>query len=295
MSKIISIVLVSFFAVSAWGQVASFTAQEIKTHNERIGDIVAEASNCLDDVYEEHIDFYDTWGVSKFYGDRHPKYGTKAGLVAALKMYGKPVDLVSQLEPMSCIGLAMKCLKRGFDSVGMGSTWNKIYAQLKIDNKVFGTDLQKNLIKLGWKSLYWNPNPANNAKWDLEDQTLSPLKPGTQWNPVWGGHAYRYNQALKGYYYEKDLYVDDASSLVGFKDVQPAFFKNVPFFIGVAHAGYHVFPGRNGEVIEAHSTRDLNSRENLEFSEFNPLKTGGGPKWTPKERYRSGVIVVPNI
>ncbi|MCC6137014.1 MAG: hypothetical protein IT287_00140 [Bdellovibrionaceae bacterium] len=294
MSKTIFLMML-FTGTIAQAQVASFTNHEIAQHNKNIALIVSTATDCLDETYEDHLDFFALWDISKYYGDRNPKYATEAGRLAALKEYGKPPELIDQLEPISCIGLAMRCLERGFAAANMEDTWAKIYAQLKVGQKFYGTDLQKNLIKLGWKSYYWNPYPANNDKWDKEDQALNPLKPGQVWNPVWGGHAYRYNQAKKGYYYEKDLFVHDATSLVGYEDKQPAFFKEIPFFIGIAHAGYHVFPGRNGEVIEAHSTRLLNSKDNLEFSEFNPLKNGGGPKWTPKERYRSGVVVVPNM
>lgn len=287
---------VLFLSTVANAQVANFTKNEIDQHNKNVALIVATATDCLDETYADHLDFFAEWDISKYYGDRNPKYATLAGRVAALKEYGKPPELIDELEPISCIGLAMRCLEKGFDAANMESTWDKIYDQLKINKNFYGTDLQKNLIKLGWKSYYWNPNPAKNADWDKEDQKISPLKPGTKWNPVWGGHAYRYDQAVnKGFYYEKDLIVHDATSLVGYGDVQPAFFKDIPFFIGIAHAGYHVFPGRNGEVIEAHSTRSLKSIDNLEFSEFNPLRNGGGPKWTPKERYRSGVVVVPNM
>ncbi len=267
------LMLVSF----VFADVASFSEDEVKNHRENINQLSQVTANCLDAVYEDHIDFFDTWGVSKYYGDRNPIYSTKQGRIEALKLYNKPTNLVEELEPISCIGLAMRCLEEGFAAVGQQETWDKIYSALAVNKNFYGTDLQKSLIKLGWKSYYWNPNPENNAKWDAEDQKINPLKPGAKWNPVWGGHAYRYNQALKGYYFEKDLYVHDATSLVGFKDVQPEFFSQIPIFIGVAHAGYHVFPGRLGEVIEAHSMRKLNSRDNLEFSEFNPLKTGGGP------------------
>jgi len=298
MSSIISCAAILFIFISTANAnvVADFTPEEIADHNKFVGQISAVASDCLDATYADHLDFFNTWGVSKYYGDRNPAYATKAGLLAALATYGKPAELVDQLEPISCIGLAMRCLKSGFESVGMINTWDKIYAKLAIDKKFLGSDLQKNLIALGWQSYYWNPDPSKNAEWDKEDQELNPLKPGAVWNAVWGGHAYRYYQATKkGYYHEPALPVHDAVSLVGFKDVQPEFFQTAPFFIGIAHAGYHVFPGRDGEVIEAHSMRKLDSIENLEYSEFNPLANGGGPKWTAKERYRSGLIVIPNI
>jgi len=83
------------------------------------------------------------------------------------------------------------------------------------------------------------------------------------------------------------------AQVVGFDDRVPREFLDVPFFVGVAHTGYHVFPGYKGDVIEAHSTRRLDSVDNLEKSPFNPLATGGGPRWTATEWYRSGLVGLP--
>jgi hypothetical protein len=282
-----------FFSFSTQAQLASFSSQEIQAHTRLRLEIAKTAAECLDWHYNDHIEFFNQHGISKYYGNRRKDYATRDGLISALRKYGKPTSLVQYLEPISCIGLSMKCLKAGFEQVGMGATWDKIYSELAINNNFYGTDLQRNLINLGWKSYFWNPQPENNEMWDLEDQKISPVKEGKKWNAVWGGHQFRYNQVMnKGVYYNVPIH--DRESLVGFGDQQPEFFKNIPFFVGIAHAGYHVFPGRYGDVIEAHSMRDLNSRDNLEFSQFNPLATGGGPRWTKTEKYRSGVIVVPN-
>jgi hypothetical protein len=281
---------ICFFLNSASAQVASFTEDEIRAHQQNIHQITAVASDCLDWVYQDHLDFFNKWGVSKYYGNRRPDYKNREGLIKALRLYNKPANLVEQLEPISCIGLTLRCLREGFDAAGLSTTYAKINNELKKENRFYGTDLQKNLIRLGWKSFYWNPNPVQNKEWDQEDQQLNPLAPGKKWNAVWGGHHLRYLQATqKGFYFEKDLIIHDAVSLVGFNETQPDFFREVPFFVGIAHAGYHVFPGRKGEVIEAHSMRNLNAKDNLEYSEFNPLQAGGGPKWTAKEKYRSGV------
>lgn len=280
-------------SLNATAQLANFNEREIRIHNANIHQLAAVSADCLDWHYQDHLNFYNQWGISKYYGDRRQDYSTPEGLLAALQLYNKPAELITQLEGISCIGLAMKCLKQGFGAIGLPATWEKIERVLGRDK--LGTVLQKNLIALGWRSYYWNPDPSKNDVWDAEDKQLTPLAPGKEWMPVWGGHAYRYNQALKGYYFQRDLVVHDAVSLVGFKDVQPPFFKDIPFFIGNAHAGYHVFPGRNGEVIEAHSMRNLDAKDNLEYSEFNPLKTGGGPLWTRTEKYRSGLVVVPNF
>lgn len=290
----------AMFSIASWAAPedvntvyqVNFTDSEIQKHQQNIGMIINTASSCLDDTYQEHLEFFERHGVSKFYGDRRAQHQTRAGLIGELQRFGKPASLVSQLEPMSCIGLTLRCLGRGFAAVGSESTWDKIMAHLLIDDKVYGTDLQIMLQMLGWSIHYWNPDPSSNERWDEQDKELTPLKPGRKWMPVWGGHAYRYATTMnRGIYYE--TYVDESESLVGFGSKQPAWFADVPFFVGIAHAGYHVFPGRDGEVIEAHSTRKLNAIDNLEFSSFNPLASGGGPRWTRTEKYRSGLIAIP--
>lgn len=270
----------------------NFTAAEIATHKRVLPQLTSTAANCLENIYDDHLSFHGRWSVSRYYGDSRQDYATRAGRLAALRRYNAPDHLVDQLIPTSCIGLTMKCLAEGFAATGTTPTWNKIYAELAIDRKFDGTTLQMALQGLGWKVLYWNPDPASNQRWDEEDKRLTPLTNGRTWMPVWGGHAYRYSQVKnKGTYYE--VKVDDAQMLVGFKDRQPEAFKRFPFFVGTAHAGYHVFPGSDGVIIEAHSMRNLDSIDNLETSLFNPLGMGGGPRWTRTEKYRSGIIAVP--
>ncbi len=272
----------------------SFSEQEVSTHKSQVRLITETAAKCLDNTYNEHLDFFAKWNVSKFYGDRRDEHKTRQGRISALQRFGAPASLVDSLEPISCIGLTVKCLKQGFEAAGQAPIWKKIHDELKVDNKMYGTDLQNMLQQLGWKIYYWNPDPSKNAAWDEEDRKINPLPAGKKWNPVWGGHAYRYSLVMnKGIYYESKI--DNARLLVGFKLNVPEEFKRIPFFVGTAHAGYHVFPGRYGDVIEAHSTRPLNSKENLEFNMFNPLETGGAPVWTNTERYRSGMIVIPPL
>jgi hypothetical protein len=269
-----------------------FSAEEVQRHAANLPLITATAAKYLDDIYADHVAFYKKWGISKYFGNRRKDYATKAGRVQALKNYGKSANLADQQEPTACILLAMQAVKRGLAAAGMESTWTKINDILKIDNSFYGTELQIMLRQLGWKIYYWNPRPSKNADWDEEDRALSPPPQGKTWNPVWGGHAAHYNTATKRGDYMK-IPVDDAKSLVDFGTNPPSAFRKVPFFIGTAHAGYHVFPGRNGEVIEAHSMRDLNDFQNLEISPFNPLAPGGGPRWSGNQKYRSGLIAVP--
>lgn len=211
--------------------------------------------------------------MSKYYGNRKPEHKTREKRMAQLRKFGKPEFLVDQQVATACILLAMQVCERGFNATGMSNTWKKINTQLKIHQKFYGSDLQIMLQQLGWKLYYWNPNPSQNAAWDAEDQALNPLKAGRKWLPVWGGRALRYASAVnKGTYY--DATVDNVTKLVGFKKVEPPAFKTVPFFVGIAHAGYHVFPGRRGDVVEAHSMREMIAKDNIEVAPFNPLAQG---------------------
>jgi hypothetical protein len=269
-----------------------FSSAEIKTHRDTLETFCDSAADFLDWVYDDHLKFYAKWGVSKYYGDRKPEHKTRELRIKQLRKFGKPEFLADQQVTTACILLAMQACERGFNATGMASTWKKINTQLRIDEKLYGTDLQIMLQQLGWKLYYWNPDPSQNAAWDAEDQTLNPLKPGRKWMPVWGGHALRHSSAInKGAYF--DASVDNVTKLVGFKKTQPAAFKSVPFFVGIAHAGYHVFPGMRGEVVEAHSMREMIAKDNIEVAPFNPLGTGGAPRWTSSEKYRSGLIAVP--
>jgi hypothetical protein len=269
-----------------------FTTVEIRKHRNTLATFNDAAADFLDWIYADHLAFYNKWGVSKYYGNRKPEHKTYESRVRQLKKYGKPTFLADQQVATACILLAMQAVEHGLNATGMANTWKKINNVLKIDQKFYGTDLQIMLQQLGWKLYYWNPDPSKNAQWDEEDQQLNPLKPGRKWMPVWGGHTLRYASAKnKATYY--DAHVDNATKLVGFGKTPPADFKNVEIFIGIAHAGYHVFPGRRGDVVEAHSMREIIAKDNIEVSPFNPLGLGGGPRWTRSEKYRSGLIAVP--
>ena len=270
-----------------------FTSTEKSKHRNSLGKFTDAASDFLDWVYADHIAFFKQWGISKYYGNRKPEHQTKELRIAQLKKYGKPTFLADQQVATACVTLAMQAMERGFNATDMPNTWRKIHDQLKIGQKFYGTDLQIMLQQLGWKIYYWNPDPSKNAEWDAEDKKLNPPSDSGKWRPEWGGHALRYASAInKGIYY--DLKVDNATKLVGFKKSPAPSFKDVPIFVGIAHAGYHVFPGRDGDVIEAHSMRTMDSIENIEFSKFNPLASGGGPRWTASLKYRSGLICVPS-
>lgn len=262
----------------------AFTAEEKSAHLKALPQILETASSCLADDLAHHRAFYKKYGISPFYGDRGAfSKMTTAERRAHLVRLGKNPDLLSQLQPTSCIGLTLKCLGRGFDAGGQADLWKRL-KKYTVDNGGDGTALQDGLQKLGWKIAYWNADVSQNEDWDAAEQANHP---GNR-DHFWGEHAYNWNavQRRGRYYYNK---VDDRTSLVNFGTEVPEAIKPVPFFVGTAHMGYHVFPGSFGNIIEGHSTRPLTDAKTLQSAPFNPIG-GGGP--TDGE-YRSGIVAIP--
>ncbi len=281
----LSVILASSSFAAFKGSV-SFSDEERRIHAAGVGLIVREASQCLEDDLEKHQKFFERNGISAFYGDR----SSFAALSTAAKRefirkLGKNPDLLSQMAPTSCIGLAMKCLERGFLKADEGAIWSKLKAYAKA-NDLDGTSLQDGLQKLGWTIAYWNPDTSRNAEWDAAERAKNP----TNSDHFWGEHAYYWKtvNASRKYYLNK---VDDISLLVNFGERAPERFRQIPFFVGTAHSGYHVFPGMYGRVVEGHSTRSITDPQTLESSEFSPIADGGGPRGL----YRSGIMAIPPL
>lgn len=303
-----------------------FTEAEKQTHLEKIENFKEVAGECLQRHKTEHLEFYKETCeagkcLSKFYGDR--RYADARGKTRA---DGKPLKYIGDalveagydpayakdMKGISCVGLAMRCTAEAFEATGQKAQWLKIRAFTKL-NGTGGTAMQHALQALGWKVYFWNPyqRAEDLERWDFME--LGDAVPeGTKAcgrlkrKPVrdkhgvlkcpWesrGYHAYNYRMATgsrKLYYINK---IDDSRELVGFGSTSPRLLDNQEFWIGTANGGYHVFPGTFSNVVEAHSTRPLHSIDNLEFSIFNPLATGGGPRWSAKEKYLSGMVALP--
>ncbi len=279
-----------------------FTEDEKAQHLQDSGFIAEETARCLQEKLYEHQDFYKQWGISPFFGDqsRYAKLVYKNGkdgeqYPEAVKIsrkedhlrsigYSNAEEMVKRIKPVSCVGLALKCLEYGFKSVGEDVIWSKVKAYARsYDNT--GMSIQHALQQIGWKVLYWNPDTSRNAEWDKIDQSI---KPNNARN-YWGQHSYVYKVSIQRNQQYYQNHVDNTTFLADFNESPPREFKNIPFFLGVAHLGYHVFPGYYGTVIEGHSSMALKNFKTIETSEFNPLATGGGPRG----RYLSGIIAVP--
>jgi len=270
------------FALSTGAQAfqgnISFDEATQARHYQTLNTVMDVAAECLQTDLDLHRSHFRKYGVSAFYGSNsNYAHTNRAGRINILRSLRKPIELVDTLKSTSCVGLTTKCLERGFRAAGQADIWAKLKAYTAA-NDYDGTALQLALGKLGWKVLYWNPDPSQNANWDASERGKKSK----------GHHSAFYRGVTgSGRYY--GVPVDDAQTLVGFGKNVPRKFSNVPFFVGTAHGGYHVFPGMGGVVIEGHSMKPINDPNMIESSEFNPLADGGAPRGA----YFTGIIAVP--
>ena len=263
----------------------SFTATQISLHQNKIDAFLLESAECLESHLRRHQDFFKKHGISAYYGDQS-SFAKKSQQqkIRELKSLGLSPKLLDEMTSTSCVGLAMTCLGKGFEKTNQKDIWEIVNSFTK-KNDLDGTSLQHALQKLGWKTYYWNPQISKNEVWDAQEKANDPNNN----RRFWGYHAYRWstvNGPGRNYY---SNVVDNFSSLVNFGVQPPLGLKKVPFFIGTAHTGYHVFPGKFGEVMESHSTRAITDPQTMESSPFNPLQNGGGPRGA----YRTGLMAIP--
>jgi hypothetical protein len=280
----------------AWQGTIAFTEREVSEHAVAVPRIISTAVACLQNDLDRHQSFFKQYRVSRFYGDRSAFGKMKDGerlehIKGVLYNLGyRPQEIpklasyiFSQMEPTSCVGLVLKCLGNGFKQNGQAEVWARIAAYARLNGQD-GTSIQNALQGLGWRVLYWNPWTQFSAQWDATEQAKDP----TNENRFWGYHAYRLKTVMGQHKYLYNT-VDDVTTLVNFGRTVPASFRSIPFFVGTAHTGSHVFPGMAGNVIEGHSTRQITDGQTLESSPFNPLEDGGAPRGS----YYSGLVAVP--
>lgn len=291
----------------------SFSEGEKLNHLIALKQIAATASRCLRADLDRHTAFMDKYGVSAFYGDQstfaRKRLRTRNGETMVdttveekrekLRNIGLSRRQVKELipegecnlrdcpqmmQPTSCIGLTRKCLEQGFRAGGQAELWDRLDSYV-LENGETGDSLLNGLQMLGWKIIYWSPDLKMHAQWDLEEQAKYPGNPRGQW----GHHAFSYvTVTRKNRYYLNT--VDDFTSAVGFGWRTPAIIRQAPLFVGIAHLGYHVFPGTYGMVIEGHSARQVTDPNTIEAALFAPLAPTGAPRGGP---FRSGIIAVP--
>lgn len=281
---LLSFALISTKAFAGFSDNISFNEQEVKHHAESITSLASEAEQCLKQDLNRHQEFFKKYGISAFYGDNSDfaKLSEKRK-IKFLRARKIDPNLLNEISGTSCVGLTLKCLERGFKITNQEEAYKKL-KKFIVANNVDGTALQYGLSKLGWKTLYWNPDPSKNRTWDLQEKIYDPFN----LKHIRGFHEDNYVEVKRNKRYYMNN-VDDVTSLVGFENSEPAMLKSIPFFVGTAHMGYHVFSGAYGVVVEGHASRAITDESTIESAPFNPMDSNGAPKG----RYRSGMISIP--
>lgn len=308
-----SALLLSQSALAGFKGTIEFSQAEKDLHLKQVEAIMETTADCIEADISRHQRFMKKYDISAFYGDNSPfakvtdketgavrftskeekrymlrKEGIKSHFVKELipdgDCKGGLDECPNMMQPTSCIGMVVKCLKKGFVSVNNEATWQKIRLYFLANNSQ-GDALLNALQALGWRIHYWNSDVSENKKRDKKDQRNHPGNP----KGIWGQHEASWQTVLnkRRYYFN---HVDDYGSLVNFGKYPPEWVKRVPFFIGIAHLGYHVFAGAHGDVVEAHSARPISDKETIERSEFSPGTRKGGPRGG---MYLSGLLGVP--
>lgn len=192
-----------------------------------------------------HRDAITSRGYGTHYGD-HSSYSPPAG---------------AALTKSSCVVWAMECAEYAFDKVGKGSIWDGV-ARITRRNQLKGTFLIQALIAKGWTGIYWNP--------DVTDKSDSE-------------HSYSAHVArTKGTYYKlpvKDMVVDyrrKPENLTGLNKLD-----KVPFWVGCARGGMHVFCGTGANVSEFHWESPATDPKAMELVALKEYE------------WMSGIIAVP--
>ena len=163
-------------------------------------------------------------GYGTHYGD-HSSYTPPAG---------------ASLTESSCVVWAMECAGAAFRAVGKGAIWDTINRNTRAQ-RLKGTVLVQQLIQhAGWSGVYWNPDTAKPAD-------------GSSEHP----YSYKVAKSRKTYYNIRVIdYVIDYHPSPGSKTVKNLTglnkLKKVPFWVGCARGGSHVFCGTREYVSEFH-------------------------------------------
>lgn len=258
---------------------------------------------------EKHVNGLSQTGIGSMYGPKssYALMNDKQKLDYINKSK-KPGTLPEMPKETSCIGFVQNFLRTGYSLSGMGERYKEIDKRLAWSNGQ-GTHLLAELQKDGWKLLLWAPDARNPTT-----RVQNPSKDTAHHTWAYGmakqGKGYMKGVLSYGHVFEGlkiDYVVSDYRPTLPAINSEDAktnhaaptktktlrnldadeLLQRIPFFVGVANGGYHVYLGSKGMVIESHSTRGPTDNTNIEF---RPLNQFGLFK---NESYLTGVIAVP--
>jgi hypothetical protein len=276
-----------------------FTNAEIREHNFGLPALITTANKRTDEFRAIQNAWIERCGIGLLYGYLSPysKLTTAQREDYIKKNATCPTPpKVSDIYVTSCEYFVNKYLQKGFEEIDQAAVYKRINKFLN-DNDRDGLALAFALRKLGWKIVYWNVD-VNKTPPLPEDRKIVGQNPAD--------HEWSTRIALT----KKDYYgVPIDATMINFAPLKNSQTKrdsssyarlsDVPYYIGISHAGFHVWQGSYGNVTESHSFWDPIDKHNIEVGMFNPpyeSPTGRTVEYKGKQEtfyYYAGIIAIP--
>ncbi|MES2964368.1 MAG: hypothetical protein V4760_10785 [Bdellovibrionota bacterium] len=276
-----------------------FTVSEVQNHRFGLPALITTANKRTEEFHAIQTGWLDSCGIGLLYGYLSPYSKlTTAEREAYIKTNATCATppKVGEVGVTSCEIFVTKYLQRGFEEISQASVYKRINKFLT-DNDRDGLALAFALRKLGWKIVYWNTD-ANVTPPLPEDRKIMGQTPAD--------HVWSTKLALnKREYYGVpiDAVMINFAPQKGSKTKKDtsayARLADVPYYVGISHAGFHVWQGSYGNVTESHSFWDPTDRHNIEVGSFAPpleSPTGRTIEYQGKRQtffYYAGIIAIP--
>lgn len=273
----------------------SFTAQEISAHQAGLSKLIATTLRETEAKKVEQADWFRRCGMGTMYGWLAP-YSKLSP--AARQSYidshatcsARPA--LADVQVTSCENFTNKMLSKGFTSIGAAAVYKKINTFL-VANDRDGLALVYALRLLGWKTLYWNTDIGSAPPLPRDRSYVGATPDDHVYDQkiAYSRHVY-HGVPVDGYLVN---FSPNPGSATRKDDSVMSRLRKVPYFVGISHAGFHVWNGSYGEITESHSFFDPDDKRNIQTGEFNPPSASptcreiGGQCWG----YYSGVLAVP--
>jgi hypothetical protein len=276
-----------------------FSENEKAQHLAGISNLIQVTTDSMKDFAERHFESIDRCGLGLLFGFKSQFASMNA---AKRDQYIQQNSKCAQpprrdeINITSCELHTNRHLEKGFEAIGQAQVFKKI-DQFLANNGRTGIALAYALTKLGWKVAYWNPDVVtpHPTPTNRRQMGATPTDHTVSYRLVKNQGRY-YGVPVTGWMINFD---PKAPSPTIKQTAALEAFKKAPYFIGVAHGGFHVFPGYEGIVNESHSPYNPNNRKNIEIGKFDPLKespqglniTVGNTR--KLYHYSSGIVVLP--
>ena len=276
-----------------------FTPTEISQHQSGLATLIATTNAATQMQVDLERSWFDRCHMGVMYGYVSPyskmTSSQRQTYIAANAKCSVPPSL-TDVGVTSCEMFTNKFLAKGFASIGQLDVFKRINTFLNANDRD-GLALVFALRKLGWKTLYWNtdvhtapPLPKNRAI-----VGVTPADHFSDTKIALNRHVY-HGIGIDGYLI--DFSPNPGSSTIKDDSVLSKL-RKVPYFVGISHAGFHVWSGSYGTVTESHSFFDPADKRNIQVGVFEPqhasptcrevLVAGKAQTYC----YYSGIIAVP--